>query len=112
MSHLLDNLLHLVGGELLLVHPLVLANIQSVESLEVFKELSESLEEESELRELDEVVTVRVLSLGHRLHMVKTAVDGRDSIKQLIHCDHISHTLKQYQDLLNHSVATLQYIPW
>ena len=110
MSHLLDNLLHLIRGELILVHPLVLTNIQSVESLEVFKELSESLEEESELRELDEVVTVRVLSLGHRLHMMKTTVDGRDSIKQLIHCNHISHTLKQYQEL--DFVATVQYIPW
>ena len=65
-----------------------------VESLVVLEELPEGLEEEPELGELDEVVPVRIVGLGHRLHVVEAAVDGGDRVKQLVHRDHVTHALQ------------------
>ena len=64
-----------------------------VESLVVLEELPECLEEEPELGELDEVVPVRIVGLGHRLHVVEAAVDGGDRVKQLVHSDHVTDAL-------------------
>ena len=64
-----------------------------VESLVVLEELPECLKEEPELWELDEVVPVRIVRLGHRLHVVEAAVDGGDRVKQLVHRDHVTDAL-------------------
>merc|ERR1712141_635631 len=91
-SYLFNDFFHLVRSELLLVNSLIFSCIQSVESFIIFKELSQSLKQQSELRELDKIVSMRVFSLGHSLDMVEAAVDGRNGIKQLINSNHISHT--------------------
>ena len=65
-----------------------------VEGLVVFKVLAQSLQEESELPELDEVRTVFTGSFGHIFYVVETSVDGGDGIKQLIHCDDVTDSLK------------------
>ena len=64
-----------------------------VESLVVLEELPEGLKEEPELWELYEVVSVRIVRLGHRLHVVEAAVDGGDRVKQLVHSDHVTNAL-------------------
>ena len=69
-SYLFNDFFHLVRSELLFVHSLIFSRIQSVESFIVFKELSQGLKEQSELRELDEIVSMRVFSLGHSLDTV------------------------------------------
>ena len=103
---------HLGGFELLLVDSPVVASVQPdrkhchchnvmdsllslhVEGLVVFKILAQSLQEESELPELDEVRTVFTGSFGHIFYVVETSVDGGDGIKQFIHCDDVTDSLK------------------
>ena len=109
-SDLLQRGPHLVGFELLLVDSPVVASVQPdrkychivmdsllslhVEGLVVFKILAQSLQEESELPELDEVRTVFTGSFGHIFYVVETSVDGGDGIKQFIHCDDVTDSLK------------------
>lgn len=92
--YLLKSLLHLVRGELLLVHPPVLPRVQPVEGLVVFKVLTQSLQEKSELPEFDEVWTMLIGSFGHVLDVVETLVDGRDGIEQFINRNHVTDSLK------------------
>ena len=112
LLYLLQGGLQLVRRELILVHPPVVPCVQPevgdnplsgtlghsqylpVEGLVVFKVLAQSLQEESELPELDEVRTVFTGSFGHIFYVVETSVDGGDGIKQFIHCDDVTDSLK------------------
>ena len=111
LLYLLQGGLQLVRRELLLVHPPVVPCVQPdtgnnplsgtlghshylpVEGLVVFKILAQSLQEESELPELDEVRTMFTGSFGHIFYVVETSVDGGDGIKQLIDSEYIANSL-------------------
>ena len=108
-SYLLQGGLHLLGGELLLVHPPVVPTVQSdkalinyfprtptlpIKGLVVFKVLAQSLQKESEFAELYEVWTVFVWSFGDIFNMVEAHVDCRDGIEELTDSKYITNSLK------------------
>ena len=107
--YLLQGGLHLLRGELLFVHPLVVPTVQPdklqlikrdpiptppIKGLVVFKVLAQSLQEESEFAELYEVWAVFVWSFGDIFNVVETHVDCRDGIEERTDSKYITNSLK------------------
>jgi len=90
---LLQGGLHVLGGELLLVHPPVVPTVQPIKGLVVFEVLTESLQEETEFTELYEVRAVFIGSFGYIFNMMEAPVNCRDGIKELIDRNYITNSL-------------------
>ena len=111
LCYLLQGGLHVLGGELLLVHPPVVPTVQPdkhklisyleglpssspIEGLIIFKVLAQSLQEESEFAELYIVWTMFVGSFRNIFNMVEAHVNSRDGIKELTDSKYITYSLK------------------